>query len=438
MFNLKSSSKDERLKTIQRELLRREFEARGLDLDEILNPKFVDTRRSSQIQPEGDWRTWLFMAGRGAGKTFSGANWCHDRVQHEESKRLVIAAPTASDVRDIIVDGVSGLIETAHKRNIDVQYEPSKRRLSWVDYKATAILFSADEPERARGLQGDTLWFDEIGAARRANEAWTQLMLGLRLGDNPRALATTTPRPTELIKRLLKLPSTVVTRGKTTDNKDNLADSFLEEVYNQYGGTRLGRQELDGELLEDVVGALWQFAMFERPDFRIESPPQLKRIVVAVDPNASNNENSDEMGVIVCGETMEGTFIVLEDRTLKASPEARAKAVVDTYHRWRADLVVLEVNNGGDWIPALINSVDKSVACKSVHASRGKLTRAEPISILYEQGKVQHLGVLGQLEDELLQWTPGVKSPNRLDALVWGLTELNAGKKANNLFLLFG
>ena len=384
---------------------------------------WLDPRRTAQIAPEGDWRVWLVMAGRGFGKTFTGAHWLHDRVL-AGARRLIAVAPTAADVRDIIVDGESGVLATARARGIAVQYEPSKRRLTWSESGATCVLVSADEPERARGLQADTIWFDEIGAARLAVDMWDNLMFGLRLGDDPRALATTTPRPTPLIRRLVTDPLTALTRGATLENAANLAEAFVTQITARYAGTRLGRQELDGELLLDTPGALWTLSMLERDGFRLEVAPAMRRVVIGVDPNASNNDNSDEMGIIAAGIDARGDLIVLGDYTLRGTPQQRGAAVVNAFHNHKADSVVIEVNNGGDWIPASIHAIDRSIGIRSVHASRGKLTRAEPIALRYEQGKARHVGNLALLENELVTWTPGDTSPNRLDALVWAAWSL--------------
>ena len=363
------------------------------------------------------------MAGRGFGKTFTGAHWLHDRVL-SGARRLIAVAPTAADVRDIIVDGESGVLATARARGIAVQYEPSKRRLTWSESGATCVLVSADEPERARGLQADTIWFDEIGAARLAVDMWDNLMFGLRLGNDPRALATTTPRPTPLIRRLVADPLTALTRGATLENAANLADAFITQITARYAGTRLGRQELDGELLLDTPGALWTLSMFEGWDFRLEVAPVMRRVVIGVDPNVSNNDSSDEMGIIAMGIDARDHLYVLGDYTLRGTPQQRAAAVVRAYHDHAADAAVLEVNNGGDWIPSSINAIDPLIACRSVHASRGKLTRAEPLALRYEQGTVHHVGSFLALEDEYVQWTPGDRSPNRLDAAVWSAWDL--------------
>jgi phage terminase large subunit-like protein len=285
-----------------------------------------------------------------------------------------------------------------------------------------ATVYSADEPERLRGPQHDGAWCDEIASWRFADDAWANLQFGLRLGQTPRSVVTTTPKPTRLIKELLTSGSTVITRGSTYENRGNLADSFIEAVRARYEGTRLGRQELYAEILEDAEGALWKRDELERN--RVRKAPELKRVVVACDPAATSTEEANETGIIVAGVSREGHGYVLDDKTTRASPLKWAEAAVTAYHMFRADRLVAEVNQGGEMVRSTIATVDAKVAYKAVHATRGKQTRAEPVAALYEQGKVHHVGMFADLEDQLCQWTPGAPSPDRLDALVWALTEL--------------
>jgi predicted phage terminase large subunit-like protein len=373
--------------------------------------------RAEQLPPAGDWQTWLILAGRGWGKTRTAVEWVHYRAS-TKPRRLTIAAPTAADLRDICVEGESGL-KTMHP---EIVYEPSKRRLTW-PCGSVATLVSADEPERFRGLQHDTVWFDELAASRYQAEAWDQILFGLRLGDDPRALVTTTPRPTRLIRQLSADPRTAVTRGKTSDNAANLAPQFLEAVTARYAGTRLGRQELEGEILLDTPGALWTWAVLDAA--RAQAAPELRRVVVAVDPAASSNPDSDETGIVVCGLGADGLYYVLEDVSGIRTPDGWARAAVAAFDRHKADRVVIETNQGGEMAVQTLRTVRPHLPIEPVHASRGKQTRAEPIAALYEQGRVRHLPGLETLEAQLTSWSPAEgSSPDRLDALVWGLTAL--------------
>lgn len=389
--------------------------------------------RPDQIAPSGDWLTWLILAGRGWGKTRTGAEWVQEQIQFGGCSRMALVAPTASDVRDVMVEGESGLLSIAPEGMRPI-YEPSKRRLTWPN-GAIATCFSADEPERLRGPQHDGAWCDELGAWRYP-EAWDQLQLGLRLGRGPRCVVTTTPKPIALIRDLLKREGkgVVVTRGRTRDNADNLAPGFLEAIQRRYGGTRLGRQELDGEFLDDVPGALWQRAWIDSD--RVAKAPDLRRIVVAIDPAVTNTEGSDETGIVAAGVEGAGRdrrYYVLDDLSGRYGPLEWAQKAITAYRRHDADRIVAEVNNGGLMVEATIRTVDASVPYKEVRASRGKAVRAEPISALYEQGLVHHVGSFAALEDQMCSFTSDFDrarngySPDRLDALVWALTELSEG-----------
>lgn len=321
-----------------------------------------------------------------------------------------------------MVEGESGLLNVSQDRPV---YEPSKRRLTWPN-GATASTFSADEPDRLRGPQFHWAVCDEL-AAWRFPQAFDMLMLGLRLGDDPRCAIATTPRPTEIIRRLVASSTTVVTRGNTYENRANLADAFFSQIIGQYEGTRLGRQEINAEILEDVPGALWTRAMLD--NLRVTQAPQLTRIVVAVDPEATSAENSAETGIIVAGLGMDKHGYVLDDRTIRGLPSAWAHQAIAAYHSRRADRIVYETNQGGDMVAHTLQTVEMSIPLKGVHASKNKQARAEPIAALYEQGKVHHVGVFAELEDQYCEWTPlnGQPSPDRLDAAVWALTELMVG-----------
>lgn len=364
-----------------------------------------------------------FLAGRGWGKTRVGAEWTHETTL--TVGRVALVAPTAADVRDVMVEGESGILATAPPNHRPL-YEPSKRRLTWPN-GAIATTYSADEPDRLRGPQHGAAWADEVAAWKRP-EAWDMLMFGLRLGSDPRAVVTTTPKQVPHMRAIKKAPHTVIIRGRTKDNAANLAPAFLTAIVSKYEGTRLGRQELDGEDIEDNPGALWKRASID--DNRVMKHPDLVRVVVGVDPMASADAASEidgegsETGIVVAGLGVDGHGYILDDPSVGGSPDTWGRAVVTAYHRNHADRVVPEVNNGGDMVVYVIETIDDTVAVKPVRASRGKATRAEPVAALYEQGRVHHVGTFGILEDQMCQWMPGQKSPDRMDALVWALTEL--------------
>jgi len=388
--------------------------------------EWLGRRRPEQMPPHGDWRTWLILAGRGWGKTRTGAEWVIDRIE-DGYQRVALVGPTAADVRDVMVEGESGILACAPD-DMAPNYEPSKRRITFAG-GAICTTFSADEPDRLRGPQHDAGWCDEI-AAWRYPEAWDQLQFGLRLGDDPRCIVTTTPRPTKEVRDLVKAATTVVTRGSTFDNADNLAPAFLERILTKYEGTRLGRQELYAEILDDVPGALWSRAMLEQAVTGYTEQDSMQRVVVAIDPAVTSGEDSDETGIVVAGRTGTQGF-VLADVTCRLSPDGWARRAVKAYHHHKADRIVAEANQGGDMVRTVLRTVDPSVPVKLVHATRGKRVRAEPVAALYEQGRVFHAQVFAQLEDQLLTWTPdSPTSPDRLDALVWALTDLDLARPA--------
>ena len=397
---------------------------------------FIDERydwsriaRPSQQMPPGDWRTWLLLAGRGFGKTRTGAETVRAMVESGRAKRIALVAPTAADVRDVMVQGESGLMNIS-PHNWRPVYQPSVRRLTWPN-GAIATTYSADEPERLRGPQHDFAWCDELGAWRYP-AAWDMLMFGLRLGTDPRAVVTTTPRPARLIRQLVADTNVVITRGRTDDNRSNLAPAFLEQIVRRYEGTRLGRQELDAELLEDVPGALWTRDVIE--DSRIdltEAKPKLGRIVVAIDPAATSGEDADETGIIVAARDERGeNGYVLEDLSGRYAPTEWARVAIGAYARHKADRIIAEVNNGGEMVEATIRMVDPNVAFRAVHASRAKVVRAEPVAALYEQGRIHLVGAFPDLEDQMVAFATDYDraaagfSPDRVDALVWAFTEL--------------
>lgn len=390
--------------------------------------------RPSQLAPPGNWKTWVILAGRGAGKTRSGAEWTRAKVK-AGCGRIALVAPTAADARDTMVEGESGILSVCWGKDADHKgreigrplYEPSKRRLTWAN-GAQATLYSAEEPDRLRGPQSDAAWCDEFAAWTHMVETWDMLQFGLRLGAHPQAMVTTTPRPLPLLRQLVKDETTVITRGSTFENAANLAPSFLAAVRDRYEGTRLGRQELYAEILDDVPGALWTASMF-RP-IR-EAPDDLARVVVGVDPSGigAEDDDGDSQGIVVAGRKRDGSFVVLEDATCRLSPLGWARVAVAAYDKWKADAIVAERNFGGAMVESNIRTVSRNARVKMVTASRGKAVRAEPVAALYEQGRVDHMPGLKALEDQMMHMTTtgyvGEGSPDRLDAAVWALSEMS-------------
>jgi phage terminase large subunit-like protein len=390
--------------------------------------------RPKQFAPDGDWAGWIILAGRGFGKTRMGAEWVRSRacgvspLAPGVSSRLALIAETAADGRDVMVEGESGLL-AVHSKAFRPIYEPSKRRLTWPN-GATATIFNATEPDQLRGPQFDAAWSDELAKWRYAQETWDMLQFGLRLGNQPRQIVTTTPRPIPIVRAILKSTEWVVTRGSTFENAANLAPSFLKGVKDRYEGTRLGRQELEAEILDDAPNALWQRENLDR--HRVKEPPKLKRIVVAVDPAAKENAQAEDgaaTGVMVAGLSEDcKRGYVIEDGTIRGSPNAWARRVIALFDRYDADCVVVETNQGGDMVKAVLHSVRQGLPIREVTATRGKWIRAEPVAALYEQGRISHVGSLPELEDEMVLFEPngmvGGVSPDRVDSLVWALTEL--------------
>jgi len=377
----------------------------------------------------------MILAGRGFGKTRTGAEWVREQVK-AGVKRVGLIAPTASDARDVMVEGESGLLAVcwAGDRTDDGEplgrpaYEPSKRRLTWQN-GAVATMFSAEEPERLRGPQHERIWADELAAWKYLRETWDMAMFGLRLGDRPRTCITTTPKPLPVVREIAKDERTVVTRGSTFDNAGNLAPSFLRAIEDKYAGTRLGRQELNAELLDDVPGALWTRDMIDeaRKGVRL---PDMSRIVVSIDPSGTrgDEDEGDSIGIIVAGKGVDGIGYIMADRTCKLSPDGWGRRSVAAYHEFKADRIIAERNFGGAMVEHVIRTIDRSVSYSEVVASRGKIVRAEPVAALYEQGKVRHVAGMERLEDQMCSMTSdgylGEGSPDRVDALVWALTEL--------------
>jgi phage terminase large subunit-like protein len=381
--------------------------------------------RPEQLAPGSDWLTWLILAGRGWGKTRTGVEWAIETARDNPGWRLALVARTAADVRDTMIEGESGILACSPPWFRPV-YEPSKRRLTWPN-GTVATTFTAEEPDALRGPQHHAAWADELASWKYADDTWDNLQFGLRLGDRPRVVVTTTPRPIKLVRELLKDPTTHVTRGSTFDNAANLAKTQLAKYKAKYEGTRLGRQELGGEVLEDVPGSLWQHAGIDAA--RVRVAPELVRVVVSIDPAATSSAEADETGIIGAGKGVDGQYYVLADRTCRMSPHGWATRAVVAYDELKADRVVAEVNNGGEMVEHTVRTVRSSIPYTAVHASRGKRVRAEPIAALYEQGKVHHVGALAELEDQMCTFVAegGEKSPDRVDALVWALTELSGG-----------
>ena len=389
-----------------------------------------------QRPPEGDWRTWVIMGGRGAGKTRAGAEWVRAEVEGDRpldpgrSARVALVGETIEQVREVMIHGESGILACSPPDR-KPEWQSTRKRLVWPN-GAVAQVFSAHEPDALRGPQFDAAWVDELAKWKKAEDTWNMLQFGLRLGEYPRQCVTTTPKNTAVLKAILNNPSTVVTRAPTEANKANLAASFLEEVRARYAGTRLGRQELDGVLLEDAEGAFWTSAMLERA--RVDVTPELDRIVVAVDPPVTGHGRSDDCGIIVAGAVTRGApqewrAVVLKDVSVSAaSPTEWARAALEAMQEFGADRLVAEVNQGGDLVETVIRQLDALVPYKAVRASRGKSARAEPVAALYEQGRISHLRDLGALEDQMCRMTAqgfeGKGSPDRVDALVWALHDL--------------
>lgn len=381
--------------------------------------------RPEQLPPDGQWNVWLILAGRGWGKTRTGAEWIKAQALAQANSRWAVVAPTFADIRDTCLEGESGLLSVIPKEQIK-NYNRSTAELDLVNGSRIKG-FSADEPDRLRGPQHHGAWVDEL-AAWRYPEAWDQLQFGLRLGRNPRSVVTTTPKPTRLVRSLVERASqdndsVSIIRGQTWDNRDNLAPAALEELKNRYEGTRLGRQELYAELLTDTPGALWTYDLIERN--RVSKAIELSRVVVAIDPAVTSGEESDETGIVVAGLGTDGTAYILSDLSGRYSPDTWADRAIGAFDKHSGDRIIAEVNNGGDLVERVVRTKRANIAYKAVRASKGKLTRAEPVAALYEQGKVHHVGVFPELEEQLTTWTPDAgKSPDRLDSLVWAITEL--------------
>jgi len=389
--------------------------------------------RDDQIDfnlPIFDWRVWLLMGGRGSGKTRAGAEWIRAQVADKACRHIALVAPSLADAREVMLEGESGLLNIGFPAERP-RFISSRRRLEWPS-GAVGHIYSAEDPDSLRGPQFDAAWADEFCAWNYPEDTLSNLRFALRLGRDTRLVVTTTPRPMPALKALLKLPKIVVSRAKTYDNAAHLAPSFLEAMEATYGGTQLGRQELDGDLITDHAGALWTRALIERS--RCAEIPDLHRIIIAIDPPATSGPKADKCGLIVAGLGQNNHAYILQDASTQGlTPEGWAQRAVQLYHEWDADCVLAEINQGGDMVKTILHQCDANVAIKTVHASRGKRARAEPVAALYEQGRVFHIGRFDALEDEMvLMGAAAMKhSPDRVDALVWAVHELILKNRIN-------
>ena len=382
--------------------------------------------RPEQLPPAGDWTTWLYMGGRGAGKTRAGAEWIRARVNAGKAGRIALVAATFAEARDVMIEGESGLLAVSSP--IDrPRFEKSKRRLTWPN-GAIALCYSDDEPDMLRGAQNDTAWCDELAKWSYLEQAWDNLQLGLRLGATPQQVITTTPRALAALKSIIARSDTVLTRGTSYDNRANLAPAFFTEIIRRYEGTRFGRQEIDAELLEDIAGALWTRRMLDSARLAPgTTPPQMARVVVGVDPSGTRGgDDRDSVGIIAAGKGIDGHGYVLADFTCSLSPAGWGRRIAEAASAHRADCVVAEANFGGAMVESVLAAAN--VRARAKMASRGKIVRAEPIAALYEQNRIKHAGAFAALEDQLVAFTTdgyvGGGSPDRADAMIWALTEL--------------
>ena len=427
------------LRSLPKDKVAKVFQELGPKKTEELKHDWNFWARDEQLEPDGDWNTWFINAGRGFGKTRAGVEWVRDQVKRG-AKRIAAVAATNSDIERVMVKGESGFLSVCWEGDKTYQgkkmgypeWSPTKRTLSW-ENGAQVQFFSAEEPERLRGPQFEVAWCDELAAWNKDMDTWSMLQFCMRLGKHPRIMVTTTPKPTKLVRQILKDPKTHVTTGSTFDNSANLASTYLQAVKEQYEGTRLGRQELYAEVLEEAEGALWTTDMLDKASVKHEEVPHLNRIVVALDPAVTSNAESDMTGIVVAGIDVNGVAYVLGDYTDRLSPQGWASKAIQLYHQYQADRIVAEVNQGGDMVRTTLHGEDATIPFKAVRASRGKFARAEPISALYERGIVKHVtnppdgASLNELETQMRTWEPlgSIGSPDRLDALVWAITDLS-------------
>src|SRR5665647_2021171 len=421
----------EYLASLKPSQLKRIIEKRSFSELELIENDWLFLAREEQLPPDG-WGTdgcfiWNVRAGRGYGKTRMSAEVFIHAVQFGGYKYPNLAGSTAEDVRDIMIEGESGILACAPKEFYP-EFIPSLKKLIWPNGVVTHVYYGS-EPDKARGPQSDFLWCDELSKWQRAEETFDNLLMGLRLGQDPLCIVTSTPRPTKFLIDLEKRtdkqrrPSTITTRGRTQDNFKNLSPVFISTIISKYEGTRLGRQELEGQFLDDNPDALWKRADID--DTKVHEIPQLTYVVVGVNPAATSKAGSDDTGIVVAGMDGRGHYYILGDYTIHGTPQAWGTAAITAYHKHQANMIVGETNNGGEMVEHTIKTIDQNIPFKAVHASRGKAIRAEPVSALYEQGKVHHFGTFPELEDQCCEWVPGAnKSPDRVDALVWAISQL--------------
>lgn len=385
--------------------------------------------RPKQVAPPGDWGTWIIRAGRGFGKTRSGSGWIQERALAHPGRWMALVARTPADAREYMVEGPGGIVKNAHPRDRP-NYEPSKRRLTWPN-GSWATIYSDEEPDQLRGFSGDTAWLDEFAKFKNPTATWDNLQFGMRevSSDRPRRLITTTPRPIKILRNLEAMATTVVVTGSSDENKLNLDPSWYNETIESYRGTRLGRQEIDAEILDDAPGALWRRALIEESRHSSEGLPDMQRVVVGVDPaTAAPEDGRAETGIIVVGLGVDGKGYVLADLSCRLAPDGWAQRAISGLDLYDGDAIVAETNQGGQMVAATIRAVRPTAKVIEVHASRGKVVRAEPIAALYELGRVCHVGTHPDLEDQMMMFTPtgliGGTTGDRVDALVWALTEL--------------
>ena len=381
--------------------------------------------RESQLPPDGDWDTWLILAGRGFGKTRTGAEWVRDQVENKRATRIALVARALDEAQSVMIEGESGILNISPHWNMPV-YEPSKRKLTWPS-GAHALVFSSHEPDQLRGPQFDAAWCDELASWQYPDQTWDNLAFALRLGQHPRSVVTTTPKNIELVRSLPNRPGVHVTRGSTYDNKDNLPPAFMNGLIEQYDGTRIGRQEIHAELMDEDENALWKREWIEKA--RLRSHPPISRIVVAVDPAMSTKPTSSETGIVVVGADMRRQHAyVLADESARLTPNSWALRVIHLYDKFGAAMIIVEDNAGGQMAESTIqNAVERTLPIKRVRARQGKYVRAEPIASLYEQGRVHHVGRFPALEDQMCTWSADLgpsHSPDRADALVHAVTQL--------------
>ena len=381
--------------------------------------------RESQMPPEGDWDTWLILAGRGFGKTRTGAEWVRAQVENNQAGRIALVARTIPEAQSVMIEGESGIINVSPPWNQPI-YEPSKRKLTWPN-GAFALAFSSHEPDQLRGPQFDAAWCDELASWEYPNESWDNLAFALRLGHRPRSVVTTTPKPIEIVRSLPNRPGVHVTRGSTYDNQDNLPPTLFTQLIDQYDGTSIGRQEIYAELIDEDEGALWKREWIEKA--RLSAYPPIARIVVSVDPAMSSKPTSSETGIVVVGADMHREHAyVLADESARLTPQGWALRTVHLFDKFGATRIIAEDNAGGDLVRSTLKAaVPRTLPYKGIKARSGKRIRAEPVAALYEQGRVHHVGRFPKLEDQMCTWTPDLgpsHSPDRADALVHAITEL--------------